>query len=949
MIMAEQAQILFDKVDRMECASCHTQIDVSTLPAFTTASCPSCGKEVTVPGRLGNYLLLSCLGSGGMGSVYRAYDETLARIVAIKVMLKNLGDAPEFLESFRREAQAAAKLNHPNIAQIYSFGQEKGQPYIVMELVGGKHFDEMINEPAPLDQAMVMKIGMDIADGLQLAAASSLIHGDIKPENIILDERDTAKLLDFGIASTPNSQSTEIWGTPYYIAPEKLRRQRVDFRSDIYCLGGTLYHALTQHPPFEGEDAMAVVKARLDHPPEPMKTYRPDIDPEVEEIVMRMLQAEPAMRYPTYGSLLSDMRKYLSRVQPHSPSASTATNKRIVIKGRGKGAGSSTAASAGGAGGKHGITVSRGMVDPASGVTRTGIVKPAEPSAPEPQAQAEIKPKSTGAKVLKGCLIAVLVFFILLLAAGGGVWYYLGSLHKKAIAEYSLQIEKRDAQLASVCDIGKKAENLRDAVMAPYLAQADSIVSQALAAVEAEVGPDFTARIIYEPPYADEEEDVPAEGEESADDAENEGDAEDAEAEADDAAAEGEETPADEAETEETAEEEPAAEEKPAEGGDAAAEETPAENGETSEEETPAEGEESASAEPEEPEEEPLEGLPQLAREVFLALAPVREANHAVTKACDKITVTTANAEAAAQKVAPLAPGEKMSKIETAEGLVTVAANVDEINHELDLVTEIYNEAKSKTENLDASVRQAKQKLNELLAETSKLAAERKRLADEAEKQRLAEEAAAAKAAEEERIRQEKEAEKARIFTAAAANLENLRAFKFDLVLRELKQLENGLTYPESKKALQIATKRVECMKELKTFLISRMQEIPFATSSVGWSVKSASEFSLEIATKGSKGEKVTKMTWDKIQLPQMIQLVTFYLDREDNLKGLKLRQHVDALRNAAVYYMTFAPDNQLAKEKATAYVKTAMEKLPSRKNELIELLPELNLADGNE
>ena len=230
--MADQAQILFDKVDRIECASCHTQIDVGALPAFTTASCPSCGSEVTVPGRLGNYLLLNCLGSGGMGSVYRAYDETLARTVAIKVMLKNLGDTPEFLESFRREAQAAAKLNHPNIAQIYSFGQEKGQPYIVMELVGGKHFDEMINEPAPLDQAMVMKIGMDIADGLQLAAASSLIHGDIKPENIILDERDTAKLLDFGIASTPNTQSTEIWGTPYYIAPEKLRRQRVDFRSD---------------------------------------------------------------------------------------------------------------------------------------------------------------------------------------------------------------------------------------------------------------------------------------------------------------------------------------------------------------------------------------------------------------------------------------------------------------------------------------------------------------------------------------------------------------------------------------------------------------------------------------------------------------------------------------------------------------------------------------------
>ncbi|MBQ6248538.1 MAG: serine/threonine protein kinase, partial [Kiritimatiellae bacterium] len=163
--MSEPSQIDFDKVDRMECQSCHAQIDVGALPAFTQAICPSCGKEVTVPGRFGNYLLLNCLGSGGMGSVYRAFDETLARVVAIKVMLKSLGDAPEFLESFRREAQAAAKLNHPNIAQIYSFGQEKGQPYIVMELVGGEHFDEMIARPEPLDQALVMKIGMDIADG----------------------------------------------------------------------------------------------------------------------------------------------------------------------------------------------------------------------------------------------------------------------------------------------------------------------------------------------------------------------------------------------------------------------------------------------------------------------------------------------------------------------------------------------------------------------------------------------------------------------------------------------------------------------------------------------------------------------------------------------------------------------------------------------------------------
>ena len=116
--MSEQNEILFDKIDRTECPSCHGEIDVAALEAFSRAACPACGAEFTVPAKLSNYRLLSCLGSGGMGSVYRAYDETLAREVAIKVMKKSLGQQTEFLESFRREAQAAAKLNHPNIAQI---------------------------------------------------------------------------------------------------------------------------------------------------------------------------------------------------------------------------------------------------------------------------------------------------------------------------------------------------------------------------------------------------------------------------------------------------------------------------------------------------------------------------------------------------------------------------------------------------------------------------------------------------------------------------------------------------------------------------------------------------------------------------------------------------------------------------------------------------------------
>ena len=286
--------------------------------AVRPEAAPNAGASPSQTRKIDNYELEQCLGTGGMGTVYRAHDEKLDRIVALKVMVKDLRSDPSILDAFRKEARAVAKLNHPNIAQIYSLGESDGKPYIVMEYVAGEHFDSLVFSPEPLDQARVMKTGMDIACGLQVAADAGLVHGDIKPENIVFDDHGVPKLLDFGIASASNAKSTEIWGTPYYIAPEKLRRQRVDFRSDIYCLGATLYHALTKHPPFDGDDVRMVLRARLEGPPPPLSTYRPDIDPEVEAIVGRMLQTDPSDRYPTYGALIADIRTYLRRAAPAS-------------------------------------------------------------------------------------------------------------------------------------------------------------------------------------------------------------------------------------------------------------------------------------------------------------------------------------------------------------------------------------------------------------------------------------------------------------------------------------------------------------------------------------------------------------------------------------------------------------------------------------------------------
>lgn len=308
----DKVGIITDRVSEIKCSKCGCEIDVSEVESFARVECPDCHNIDTIPAKLGPFLLLGLIGTGGMGGVFKARDESLGRHVALKVMLKSIGEKTAFVEYFKREAQAVAKLNHPNIVQIYSFGQEKGQPYIVMELVGGQRFDKMIDGPTQLGQGLVMRIGMDICEGLKAAEEIGLLHGDIKPENILLDEKSRGKLVDFGIATFANQGNQEgIWGTPYYVAPEKIKRQKADQRSDIYSLGATLYHAIAKRPPFEGKTPIDVVKARLQHKPPALHIYRSDVNKEVEDIIMRMLELEPSKRYPNYGSLIGDIRKVL--------------------------------------------------------------------------------------------------------------------------------------------------------------------------------------------------------------------------------------------------------------------------------------------------------------------------------------------------------------------------------------------------------------------------------------------------------------------------------------------------------------------------------------------------------------------------------------------------------------------------------------------------------------
>ena len=297
-------------------------------------------------GENGNFLLERELGKGGMGGVYMGRDKMLDRPVAVKVMLKEYGADAQFVERFKKEAQAAARLIHPNIAQIYSYGIADEMPYIAMELVAGGSLDSIMrNSGGSSDVARIMKIGEQVAQALRCAADQGLVHGDVKPENILLDANGNAKLVDFGLAAMQHN-TDEIWGTPYYIAPEKVRKEVVDYRADMYSLGGTVYHALCGIPPFDGEDASAVVRKRFDYLPRRPSEIRPELTPQIDALVMKMLAFDPADRYPTFEALLADWNAVLSMgisasqvlnpIPSAAPAASAAKpasgKKRLMIK-----------------------------------------------------------------------------------------------------------------------------------------------------------------------------------------------------------------------------------------------------------------------------------------------------------------------------------------------------------------------------------------------------------------------------------------------------------------------------------------------------------------------------------------------------------------------------------------------------------------------------------------
>ena len=477
MEVSSHVQILTEPVTSAACPKCGAMLEVPDIPAFTIVQCPTCECEFQTPARFGSFLLLQLLGMGGMGGVYRARDEALNREVAIKVMQKSLGDDPQFVETFQREAQAAAKLNHPYIAQVYSFGQVMGQPYIAMELIPGGSLDKMMASQGPLAPAVVFQIGAQVAEGLSEAADANLVHGDVKPENILFDAEKNAKLVDFGLAAMQSGPNQEVWGTPYYIAPEKVRKQKADFRADIYSLGATLYHAIAGAPPFDGPDAAAVVKARFDGDPKPLRSVRKSAVPgEVEEVIRRMLAMDPMMRYPTYESLLGDIRRYLSKAGPVSVASS---GKKIMIKGK------------------------RPKTE--GGPLPAGMV-PIDQLETEAESERELRKRKW--KFFKvGCLGCGGVILLAALIGGGIFWYKASVVLKAAKTEMENALKAQTDARVKITEAVGKAKKFADLINGG-VTEATKYTAEAVDAIAAVLGEEARAWVI--PPEPSYEVELPA-------------------------------------------------------------------------------------------------------------------------------------------------------------------------------------------------------------------------------------------------------------------------------------------------------------------------------------------------------------------------------------------------------------------------------------------------------
>jgi len=293
------------------CPVCQNPIDVSALEPFSKIACPHCGQLVRVRRNFDHFRIIKQIGEGGMSRVFEAEDETLGRRVALKILNRQFSQDAARVESFKREALVTARISHLNVIKLYSTGEDHGYFYIAMELVGGGSLEQRIKSQGRLPEEDVLRIGLEVAEGLRAAQKDGLLHRDVKPANILFTDTGTAKVVDFGLAIFVDAQDeadTEIWATPYYVSPEKVIENTEDFRSDIFSLGATLYHALTGKPPHKANTASLSELRKIKAQKVNLEDTGLTFSPRTLGVVNRMLAISPEKRHPDYESVVEDLR-----------------------------------------------------------------------------------------------------------------------------------------------------------------------------------------------------------------------------------------------------------------------------------------------------------------------------------------------------------------------------------------------------------------------------------------------------------------------------------------------------------------------------------------------------------------------------------------------------------------------------------------------------------------
>ncbi len=287
--------------------------------------------------QVGKFIRTTLLGSGGMGEVWQAWDTQLNRWVALKFLK---GDDADEIDRFRREAQTAASLSHPNIAAVYEVGDHAGRHFIAMQYVEGLTFKRVPRQ----DARRLVRLLLDAVRGVSYAHEQGIVHRDIKPENIMVDAKDRVYVMDFGLARAvtgERSVSGSIVGTPAYMAPEQARGERVDARADVWAFGATLYELLTDRAPFKGSSVYEILRKVEEEEPKAPRSIHPDVDADLETIVLKCLEKDRARRYASAADLARDLERWLAgeAISAHRPSVayrfrkSLARRKGIVLAG----------------------------------------------------------------------------------------------------------------------------------------------------------------------------------------------------------------------------------------------------------------------------------------------------------------------------------------------------------------------------------------------------------------------------------------------------------------------------------------------------------------------------------------------------------------------------------------------------------------------------------------